>query len=116
MQRAKRMERPWIVQAQPREETRPLYRSDDLYHSWRWTQLSRRLRRSPEFAFCAECRKQGRYVPATVVDHIIPFPVCKDFFDVSNLQPLCDNCNNLKGIRDREHIIKHFKTNKQQNK
>ena len=40
------------------------------------------------------------------VDHIIPWPVCSDFFDESNLQTLCNQCNMEKGIKDRPLITK----------
>lgn len=102
------MQRPWLNRMQPREEDRTRKRSDDLYHTSRWTKLSAALRKTPAFAYCAECAKQGRYVPATVVDHKIPWPVCEDFFDVNNLQPLCDRCNHDKGQRDKV-LIQNYK-------
>ena len=78
-------------------------RSDDLYHTARWTKLSRRYRIA--HPLCAECKRNGRIEPSTFVDHIIPWPVCGDrFFDESNLQPLCDKCNHAKGQRDKELI------------
>lgn len=87
-------------------------RSDDLYHTTRWTRLSRRFRAT--HPLCAECQRQGRIVAATCVDHITPYPICRDyFFDESNLQALCDECNHLKGQRDKEKIEK-WKRNHQQ--
>ena len=81
-------------------------RSDEPYHSSRWTRLSKAFReRHP---LCAECEKKGIVKEAECVDHIIPWPVCKDFFDPGNLQSLCAECNMLKGIRDRE-LIKRWK-------
>lgn len=39
---------------------------------------------------CVECMKEGKYVKATVVDHIIPHRGDeKLFWDRSNWQPLC---------------------------
>lgn len=77
-------------------------KSDDLYHTPRWTRLSRAFRvRHP---LCAECQRNGKLVPSTCVDHIIPFPMCVDFFDETNLQALCNECNMLKGIKDRQKI------------
>lgn len=108
MNKPERMQRPWLNRMQPREEDRTRKRSDDLYHTSRWTKLSAALRKTPAFAYCAECAKQGRYVPATVVDHKIPWPVCEDFFNVNNLQPLCDRCNHDKGQRDKV-LIQNYK-------
>jgi len=75
------------------------------YHTSRWTKLSRAIR--AEQPLCAECQRRGIIRPATCVDHITPWPICGEsgFFDRANLQPLCDECNNLKGIRDKPQII-----------
>lgn len=77
-------------------------RSDGPYHSWRWTRLSRAFRAS--HPICAECERAGRIVPSTCVDHIVPWPICEDFFDEKNLQALCDRCNMVKGNRDKRRI------------
>lgn len=46
---------------------------------------------------CAECQKEGRYVKATVVDHIIPHRGdTKLFWDRSNWQPLCKHHHDVK--------------------
>ena len=81
-------------------------RSSDLYHTYRWTRLSRAFRQS--HPLCAECARIGRLKAAEVVDHIVPFPVCRDFFDESNLQSLCADCNIAKGNRDKA-IIKEWR-------
>ena len=74
------------------------------YHTSRWTKLSRAIRE--ERPLCAECQRRGILRPATCVDHLTPWPICGEsgFFDRANLQPLCDDCNNRKGIRDRARI------------
>ena len=77
-------------------------RSDDPYHTYRWTRLSRAFRE--QHPLCEECRKQGVVRSAQVVDHIIPWPVCEDFFDRANLQSLCADCNAAKGNRDKKLI------------
>ena len=112
MNKPQRMQRPWLNRMQPREEDRERKRSDDLYHTSRWTKLSAALRKTPEFATCAECRKRGLVTPATVVDHLLPYPVCEDFFDVTNLQPLCDHCNHAKGQRDKVLINNYKQTHR----
>lgn len=83
-------------------------RSDDLYHTFRWTRLSRAFRQS--HPLCAECARNGRLKAAEVVDHIVPFPVCRDFFDESNLQSLCADCNIAKGNRDKVIISEWRRT------
>ena len=84
-------------------------RSDDPYHSYRWTRLSRVWR--AEHPLCEECRKRGVIKSAEVVDHIVPWPVCKDFFDRSNLQSLCEDCNHAKGERDKKVIAEWRRNN-----
>ena len=60
---------------------------------WR-TARARFLRNHP---LCAACMKQGKLIPATVVDHIIPHRGDKKlFWDESNWQPLCESCHNHK--------------------
>lgn len=52
------------------------------------------LRRHP---LCAECKRQGKLTPATVVDHIIPHRGDVTlFWDESNWQPLCAHHHNEK--------------------
>ena len=87
-------------------------RSADLYHSARWTRLSRAWR--ADHPLCEQCRKAGRFVAAAVVDHIIPYPVCGDFFDTGNLQSLCEDCNRAKGNRDKK-LIQEWRINNQNN-
>jgi len=78
-------------------------RSADLYHTARWTKLSAAFRAT--HPLCAECQARGIIRPATVVDHIVPYPICADyFFDRSNLQALCSDCNHKKGQRDKKLI------------
>lgn len=52
------------------------------------------LRRNP---LCAECERQGRTRPATVVDHVIPHKGDVALFhDQDNWQSLCERCHNRK--------------------
>lgn len=83
-------------------------RSADLYHTSRWTRLSRAWRAA--HPLCEECRRKGLLKEGEVVDHIIPYPVCEDFFDEGNLQTLCADCNHLKGQRDKELIQRYRAT------
>ena len=51
---------------------------------------------------CVKCLKEGKYVKAEVVDHIIPHRMdMKLFWDRSNWQPLCKRHHDLKtGLED----------------
>lgn len=77
-------------------------RSDDLYHTSRWTRLARQWKVA--HPLCARCQEHGVIKAAEHVDHKVPWPICQDFFDTSNLQSLCAECNMLKGIEDRPKI------------
>ena len=61
----------------------------------RWRRARKRfLEKHP---LCVECQKEGRYVKATVVDHIVPHrgaPLL--FWDESNWQPLCKHHHDVK--------------------
>lgn len=53
------------------------------------------------YPLCAECERQGRVAPATVVDHIIPHKGNYDlFWDMSNWQSLCKPCHDRKTARE----------------
>ncbi|MCR5408158.1 MAG: HNH endonuclease [Bacteroidales bacterium] len=88
-------------------------RSASPYHSYRWTRLSRVFR--AQHPLCEECRRRGIIKAAEVVDHIIPYPVCKDFYDTKNLQSLCAECNVEKGNRDKR-VIKEWRKTHTKNK
>ena len=46
---------------------------------------------------CVSCQREGRIVPANVVDHITPHKGNKQlFWDVNNWQALCTRCHNRK--------------------
>ena len=81
-------------------------RSDEPYHSSRWTKLARAWK--VEHPLCEECKRKGIIKAAEVVDHIVPWPICEDFFDRSNLQSLCEECNLEKGYKDRP-VIERWK-------
>jgi 5-methylcytosine-specific restriction enzyme A len=50
---------------------------------------------------CAACRAQGRLVPATVVDHVVPHRGDRVlFWDESNWAPACKLCHDRKTARE----------------
>lgn len=81
-------------------------RSADPYHTSRWTRLSRAWRRM--HPLCEECKRNGIIKAGEVTDHIIPWPVCQDFYDENNLQTLCEDCNHAKGQKDKK-LIQSYK-------
>lgn len=81
-------------------------RSADPYHTSRWTRLSRAWRMM--HPLCEECKRNGIIKAGEVTDHIIPWPVCQDFYDENNLQTLCKDCNHAKGQRDKK-LIQSYK-------
>lgn len=89
----------------PSERKQPGYnrvRSADEYHTYRWTKESKAFREA--HPLCAECKKRGLLQPSEVVDHIVPFPVCGDFWNQENWQALCSRCNAAKGNKDKKLI------------
>ena len=78
-------------------------KSDAPYQTWRWKKLAKAWK--VEHPLCEECKRKGIIKAAEVVDHIVPWPICDDFYDRGNLQSLCAECNMLKGIKDRPAIV-----------
>lgn len=64
------------------------------YKDRQWVLLSRQVR--TEEPFCKECLKKGITKLTEVADHIISVKNGGSFYDRSNLQGLCRNCNNAK--------------------
>lgn len=66
-------------------------------HKWR----TEREKYLAGHLYCVMCLQDGRQVPATVVDHIIPHKGDKKlFWRRSNWQALCQSCHN--GRKQRE--------------
>ena len=72
-----------------------------------WQKASKAyLRRHP---LCAECQRHGRYVAATVVDHIVPHRGNPQlFWDESNWQPLCKACHDHKTGTEERSPLYHY--------
>ncbi len=73
------------------EEHRGLYARESAAargYDGKWEKARKAfLRRNP---LCAACMAEGKLIPATVVDHIVPHRGDKRlFWDESNWQPLC---------------------------
>ena len=64
-----------------------------------WQKESRRF--LLEHSLCVRCASEGRYVKATVVDHIVPHRGDTDlFWDRSNWQALCKKCHDKKSLTE----------------
>lgn len=58
---------------------------------------------------CVVCQREGRYVKATVVDHIIPHRGDeKLFWDRSNWQALCKPCHDRKTLTEDINPEYHY--------
>lgn len=70
-----------------------------MYDRTKWRKRSREF--LTENIWCVECLKQGKYVLATEVDHIIPHEGNeKLFWDEKNWQPLCTACHSRKTMEE----------------
>lgn len=86
------------------EEHAKLHTADRITSSGRgydsrWRRArSRFLKAHP---LCEKCREQGKFVKATVVDHIIPHRgEEKLFWDEANWQALCKRCHDKKTMTE----------------
>ena len=82
------------------EEHKPMHVHDresaaERGYDSRWKKA--RIRFLHSHPLCEECKKQGRLVKATVVDHIVPHRGDKKlFWDETNWQALCKPCHDKK--------------------
>ena len=68
-----------------------------------WRAARKRYLADPGHIFCVECLREGKYVKATDVDHIVPHRGdMKLFWDESNWQPLCHSHHSIK-TRNEDH-------------
>lgn len=95
------------------EEHKPMHTHDresatERGYNARWRKA--RLRFLHRHPLCEECKKQGKLVEATVVDHIIPHRGDKKlFWDETNWQALCKPCHDKKTwTEDRYKEYKYF--------
>ena len=86
------------------EEIRSAYRRG---YDARWRKASKAfLRANP---LCVRCKAEGKYVKATVVDHVIPHRGDERlFWDQSNWQALCKQCHDRKTRREDQTPEYHY--------
>lgn len=83
----------------PEHEKKRLPDNRASAHKRGYTSEWRKVRQNflTKHPFCQKCLKDGRHVPATVVDHIKPHKGNKKlFWDRNNWQGLCERCHNIK--------------------
>ena len=54
---------------------------------------------------CRECRKRGRLVQATVVDHILARNHGGSEYELDNLQSMCKSCHDSKTAREQSRTV-----------
>lgn len=69
-----------------------------FYQSTRWKAVRKRHLNSEPL--CRECKKNGKLVKASVVDHIVPVKQGGNPFDDNNLQSLCWSCHSTKSAKE----------------
>lgn len=63
----------------------------------KWHRARSSFLRRPENVLCVECRKAGRRIAATLVDHVTPHRGNDQlFWDESNWQAMCASCHGRK--------------------
>ena len=73
----------------------------------RWQRLSKLFLLS--HPLCAKCQREGKYVKATVVDHIRPHRGDPGlFWDQTNWQPLCKHHHDVKTRNEDQHPVYHY--------
>lgn len=78
----------------------------NVYNNSRWRRARQTyLQRNP---FCIMCLKQGRYEPATAVDHITPHKleqalISKDLVRIKKAQKLFWDSSNYQGLCSTHH-------------
>ena len=72
--------------------------SKGFYKTPEWRKARKlQLARQP---LCEECLKAGKFVKATMVDHIVPIKQGGDKFNQDNLQSLCWSCHSRKSAKE----------------
>lgn len=88
-----------------------MWQKDKEYERYRRDKASRRLYNNRlqkagriflnANPYCEECKRIGKIIPVTVVDHIIPHKGNRDlFWDDSNWQAMCKRCHDTKTAKE----------------
>lgn len=83
-----------VFKAQKQTVTEDYKERNRFYQRKQWKAVrSLQLQLEP---LCRHCRKQGRLIAASVVDHILPITDGGAELDLNNLQSLCSACHSSK--------------------
>ena len=73
-------------------------KTQKFYQSKEWKLAKKRhLQIEP---LCRECKKNGKFTKATMVDHIVPIKQGGSPLDDNNLQSLCWSCHSRKSAQE----------------
>lgn len=88
---------PSSKRSKPQKEREHRHK-EPRYHTTKWRELRAYvLQCSP---LCAMCEQIGVVTLAQMVDHINPVRLGGEFWDQSNLQPLCNSCHASKSGKE----------------
>ncbi len=95
----------WLPEPKPRKRPSAAQRGYD----GPWQKKSRQYLNMRGNQECVYCKMQGKFRPATCVDHIIPHRGNEALrMDVTNWAASCLRCNSRKGDRPVEQFVKEL--------
>lgn len=80
----------------PRPDTRPNAAARGYNAAWKRARKAFLL----EHPLCAECQRQGKLTPATVVDHVVPHRGDMTLFWDGEWQSMCAACHSRKTAKE----------------
>ena len=76
------------------------HRSTAGITKWQWEKIRHKIFKRFDY-LCQECKRQGRVIAATEIDHIKALAAGGSFTDEDNMQPLCRLCHIEKTKQDK---------------
>ena len=93
--------RPWSPEPKPKQSGRKEDHSE-FYNSRAWRKDAKaHLAENP---LCVQCTEEGKVVPATVSDHVVPIKQGGHAWLWSNRQALCVHHHAIKSGKERHEI------------
>lgn len=100
--------KPWIREAD-RMHNPEIRDSQHFYNSRTWRNTRKQY--IMDNPVCIECKRSDMYVPAKVVDHVIPIRSGGAKLDNRNFAPLCEKHHNKKRALEAHGVVQPFKLN-----